>query len=175
MSGGVKAAVSAVVAAADVTTSAVSLPSQGPVVSLSAAWDSSVAKRVWHAALVAMDDITADFARQAATVEAVATNRLRLTFEGTKELAKQSCEKPERKTKLEAALKKVSARDVLIEFAVSTSNGGDRRDVSPPKASSAVSRRQRMREAEQHPSVQQVMELFEAEIVRVDEPQQTPS
>lgn len=142
-----------------------------PVVPVTAPWNPATAEVVWKAALGAMDDITADFARQALAVEAVGSGRIRLTFDSSRELAKQSCEKPERKTKLEAAIRAVSARDVLIEFETKVSRGVDRPESGVQKPSTAVARRQRMREAEQHPVVRQVMELFDAEIVRVDEPQ----
>ncbi len=130
-------------------------------------WDGDGAKRIWQAALATLDDMTADFARQAETVEAVGANRLRLVFAENRDLAKRSCEKPERKSKLEEALKTVSARNVLIEFVLSSVR---RVDPIAAKPSGAVNRRQRMRDAEQHPLVRQLIEMFGAEIVRVDDP-----
>src|SRR5690606_35158448 len=78
-------------------------------------WDAATARRVWSAALEALDDMTADFARQATSVEPVGENRLRLLFPADRELARRSCEKPERKSKLEATIRSVSARDVHID------------------------------------------------------------
>lgn len=145
-------------------------PAVVPVIPTSANWNSSGAEAVWKAALGAMDDLTADFARQAISVEAVGSNRLKLIFDSSRELAKQSCEKPERKTKLEAAIRQVSAREVLIDFETRVLRVNDRQENSSQKPSAAVARRQRMRDAEQHPVVRQVIDLFDAEIVRVDEP-----
>jgi hypothetical protein len=130
-------------------------------------WDGEGVQRIWQAALAKLDDMTADFARQAETVEAVGANRLRLVFAENRELAKRSCEKPERKSKLEEALKTVSARNVLIEFGLSVVR---RTEPIAAKPSGAVNRRQRMRDAEQHPAVRQLIEMFGAEIVRVDDP-----
>jgi DNA polymerase-3 subunit gamma/tau len=136
-------------------------------IAIGAPWNDQSAGQIWRAALAAMDDLTADFARQAVAIAAIDDNRLRLSFEETRELAKQSCERPERKSKLEAAIKKVSARDVLVECVTCAVR---RSEEAAPKPSAAVSRRQRMRDAEQQPGVRQVMELFDAEIIRVDEP-----
>ncbi|WP_164100408.1 DNA polymerase III subunit gamma/tau [Candidatus Laterigemmans baculatus] len=140
--------------------------SQDLVVPLERPWDKPTAERVWQAALAAMDGMTADFARQAAAVEPQGKHRLRLMFPADRELARRACEKPERKTQLEAAIRSVSARDVQIDCDLCSTTAAP---PKPAKASAAVNRRQLMREAEGHPLVQELIELFEAEIVRVDQ------
>ena len=136
------------------------------VVPLDRPWDAATAGRVWQAALAAMDDMTADFARQAASIEPLGASRLRLIFPADRDLARRACEKAERKMKLEAAIRSVSARDVQIDCDSCATTAAP---PKPVKASAAVNRRQLMRDAEGHPMVQELMELFEAEIIRVDQ------
>lgn len=156
--------------AGEPTHSAADAPPPGQrqlVVPLDRPWDSATATRVWEAALAELDDLTADFARQAASIEPLGSNRLRLVFPAEKELAKRSCERGDRKSRLEATIKAVSARDVHVECDLCAISATP---PKPTKTPAAVARRQLMRDAEGHPMVQELIELFEAEIVRVDPP-----
>jgi hypothetical protein len=112
--------------------------------------------------------MTADFARQATKIEPLGGQRLRVAFPENRELAKRGCEKPERKSKLEAALCRVSARNMQVELVLTAAAAVE---TSVAKPSGVVNRRQRQRDAEQNPVIRQLIEMFEAEIVRVDEPQ----
>lgn len=93
------------------------------------------------------------------------------------ENANLSCQAAGEKSKLERASQGESARQVqraevsavakAKPNAVGPSNSAESRG---PRPSATVQRRQRLREFEQHPTVRQVIDLFEAEIVRIDDP-----
>lgn len=147
-------------------------PSDAPTVDVIPLPDGDItaehASRLWQAAIRSLDDMTADFARQASKVEPVGSQRLRVVFTENRELAKRGCEKPERKSKLEQALSRIAARNMQVELLLTAAPATE---AVAPKPSGAINRRQRQRDAEQNPVIRQLIEMFEAEIVRVDEPQ----
>jgi hypothetical protein len=111
--------------------------------------------------------MTADVARQASRVEPLGEGKLRVFFPKDRGLMKTSCEKPERKSKLEGALETVAARHVHVECVFDA-------HVSKPTATAAApslgARKQRQRALKTHPFVLQCASLFDAEVVKVDEP-----
>jgi hypothetical protein len=84
---------------------------------------------------------------------------------------KERCERPEVKRKLEQALSRVAGRDIRIEFAIVP---GVADVVSADRPQPAQSRLQKLRELEKHPLVRETLELFDCEVVRVDEKRNTP-
>ena len=109
------------------------------------------------------DDMTADFARFYDTLAILAPDRLAVRFRMEYNLQKQACERPDRKSKLEQALAFVMGRPISVTFE-SAATGANSNEKRPP-----VSRRQRMREMEGHPLVDQAKKLFEAEVVEITE------
>ncbi len=130
-------------------------------------WTVAGAQRLWEAAARQLDDMTADLARQASRVEPLGEGKLRIFFPKDRGLTKTSCEKPDRKSKLEGALKTVAARHVHIEFAFDAHASQPSAAVPAPSLSE---RKQQQRALKTHPFVQQCASLFGAEVVKVDEP-----
>ncbi|WP_153555761.1 DNA polymerase III subunit gamma/tau [Roseimaritima sediminicola] len=130
-------------------------------------WTEQGVGRLWREALAQMDELTAGLAQQVSRVECLEAGKIRLLFPKDLTLTKSRCEKPEQKNKIDEAVCGTAARRVLIEL------GFDPKAVSKPLApppSTTSERRQRQRELQNHPWVQKCMEIFDAEVVRVDEP-----
>lgn len=126
-------------------------------------------RQVWENAISTLDGMTANHARNAQRVEPAGEGCIRVVFSGDRQLDKTSCEKPERRSKLEAALaasanRKVKYECVLTKVAPTA--------APPRRAITSSERAKRMREVEQEPVIKEMMELFEGEVIRVDPPQQ---
>ena len=126
-----------------------------------------VARRVWQQALEELEaagDMTADMARFSSGLATAGPNRLVVSFRAEYTHQKQSCERPERKTKLEQALARVAGHPIRVDFELLAP------DARPmEKRPTVTNQRQRRRELENHPLVQQVKQLFEAEVLDVVE------
>ena len=120
---------------------------------------------VWKEALASLGDMTADFARHAERVVVTGPNRVVASFGAGYILHKESCERPERRAKLEAALSQAAGRNIRIDFELLS--GSSEQDAKPQPV---LSTRQRWREREKHPLVRRAIEMFDAEVVRVEEP-----
>jgi DNA polymerase-3 subunit gamma/tau len=120
---------------------------------------------IWKEALASLGDMTADFARHAERVVLAAPNRVVASFGAGHILHKESCERPERRAKLEAAMSQLAGRTIRVDFELSS--GSESPDAKPQPI---VSTRQRWREREKHPLVRRAIEMFDAEVVRVEEP-----
>ncbi|MFO0870041.1 MAG: DNA polymerase III subunit gamma/tau [Pirellulales bacterium] len=129
------------------------------------ALQSGTARQVWEAALDLLEDMTADFGRFAAGLAVPAPDRLVVSFRPEYTLQKQSCERPDRRSKIEQALARVVGRMVKVEFELLPGEA-----KGPERRAAPVSRVLRIREREKHPLVQQAKALFDAEIVDVVEP-----
>jgi hypothetical protein len=120
---------------------------------------------LWEAALDQLEDMTADFGRGYSTVDFADSDRLVVGFRLEYNLQRSSCERPDRKQKIEQALAAVAGRTVRVEFmALASESKPVERKAGP------VSRVARIREREKHPMVQQARSMFDAEIVDVVEP-----
>jgi hypothetical protein len=120
---------------------------------------------VWKEALASLGDMTAESARHAGRVALAGPNRVVASFGPASIWHKESCERPERRTKLEAAMSQLTGRAIRIDFDLLSGS------ASPEaKAQPVVSTRQRWREREKHPLVRRAIEMFDAEVVRVEEP-----
>ena len=133
-----------------------------------ASWDQSRVNQVWSTAFAQLEAMTETLARAVARVEPAGSGKLRLVFPAESALACQRCDLPEHKTALQQALAEAAGHDVPFEL-----------QLLPPKpkpAAEAVptnrpSRMQRMREIESNQLVKSCIDLFAAEIVRIDRPQ----
>jgi hypothetical protein len=79
---------------------------------------------------------------------------------------KQWCERPEVKRKLEQTLSRLAGRDLRVEFAVVPTASSQTRSNQVP---SGQSRMKKMREIERHPLIRETQDLFDCEVIRVDE------
>jgi hypothetical protein len=122
---------------------------------------------LWRDALASlestMEGMTADFARHADRLTLAGPNRLVAHFRAGYILHKESCERPERRSKLEEAISRLVGRAVKVDFALLA--GESDKDVRPQPPPTA---RQLLREKEQHPLVRRAVELFDAEVVRIE-------
>ena len=79
---------------------------------------------------------------------------------------KETCERPERKQRLEEALAEVTGNPVRIDFELLA---GEKKPAAAPAPPPLVSHRQRMQQAIRHPLVSETLEMFDGEVVRVEQ------
>ncbi|MFP6675151.1 MAG: DNA polymerase III subunit gamma/tau [Pirellulaceae bacterium] len=123
------------------------------------------ARGLWSQILSSIEDMTAEYASGASSVAISAPNCLVVTFPLGYTLHKDSCERPERRAKIEQAAREIAGGYVGFEFRVDSAREAPKR----PK-STAASRVQALREVEKHPFVREVMEMFDAEVTRLAPP-----
>ena len=109
--------------------------------------------------------MTSDFARFYDRVSISASNRLVVSFQAGYSFKKESCERVDRKAKIEKTLSQIVGRPMLVDLAVLPEEIQESPTQQPKK-----SRRQRMRETEANPLVSKALEVFDAEVQRVEEP-----
>jgi hypothetical protein len=108
--------------------------------------------------------MTADFAAQASGVASLAPNRLAVRFPAKYTLAKEQCERPERRRAIEQAVSEAAGGPVKIEFEVVADEPGSAEASPAPQ----VSRHQQIRKARSHPMVQEAMRLFDGDASLID-------
>jgi DNA polymerase-3 subunit gamma/tau len=121
------------------------------------------AEQIWQQTLASLGDVTADLAKCYECVAISAPNRLAVRFKPSYTLQKESCERPERKSRLEATLSEITGQTMRIDLELLP----DDKDTANP-VPVIKSRQQQIQDAQQQPFVRQAQELFEAEILRVD-------
>ena len=119
---------------------------------------------VWRQALAEIGDLTADYARMSSSVAICGPNRLVVRFGKAYITAREHCERPERKLKLQQVLGKIVGAEVGLEF---ETTADDHDSPAAAQRSMPVTRQQRTHQASQHPMVRQAVELFDAEVVNV--------
>jgi DNA polymerase-3 subunit gamma/tau len=123
------------------------------------------ANSIWKQAITQIEDMTADYAAFCDQVAISAPNRLVASFRASYTLQKESCEKPERKARIEQALQQVTGQRIHVDFEVRREEAS-----GPSRPQPRPSLRQRMRDFEKQPLVKQAIDMFEAEITRIEEP-----
>ncbi len=121
------------------------------------------AEQIWKQVLDQLGDMTADFASYYERIAISAPDSLVVYFREGYTLQKEACEQPERKTQLEKTMSRLVGRPVRIDMALIA-------EPRQPQRVAAPSLFQLMREKENHPFVRQAVDLFDAEIVKVDVP-----
>lgn len=135
------------------------------VVSSNGPWTQAEAQRVWQETLGDLESMTEAFARMVTQVVAVGTQQLRLQFPANGNLAMKRCELPEHRDAIVQAVSQRAGRAITLDYYLAEAV------VAPKKAETTVnkpSRIQRMREIEANELVRSCIELFNAEIVRID-------
>ena len=130
--------------------------------------DASSAESVWKQALKQIEDMTADYGAFYDRVAISAPNHLVVYFKEGYTLQKESLERPERRATVERALALVTGKTVHVQFEVVPDEESDQ-DKSKPVGSL----RQLRRDIETNSMVHAAIELFDAEIDRVDRPRPT--
>ena len=113
--------------------------------------------------------MTGDCASKFESVAISAPNRLVVSFRKAYTTAKEFCERPDKRTRLEQTLSRLAGRDIRIDFAVLAEES----QVTAPQPLAQrppVNRRQRQAEMQKHPLVRQAVEMFGAEIVTIVDP-----
>ncbi len=119
----------------------------------------------WKPALASLSDLLAENASFCESVAFRAPNRLVVTFRAKYTSCKAFCERPKQISKLENALAEITGTTVKVDFAVLADEKSS--DPAPPRP---PSNRQRMAEKSEHPMVRKASELFDAQLVRIEEP-----
>ena len=125
--------------------------------------NSDSADSIWQQTLAMLGDVTADLAKCYDSVAISAPNRLAVRFKASYTLQKESCERPERKSRLEAILSEITGQVMKIDLELLAED-----KQATATAPVVKSRQQQIRDAQQQPFVRQAVELFEAEILRID-------
>jgi DNA polymerase-3 subunit gamma/tau len=136
----------------------------GELSSAAVALDHDTIEQVWRQALARLTGLLADNASLCESVTLVGPGRLAATFRAKYTSCKAFCERAPQRANLERALAEVTGSPVQVEFAVI---------ADPPAApvrERAVAERERLAETSQHPLVRRACELFEARVLRTDEP-----
>jgi DNA polymerase-3 subunit gamma/tau len=132
-------------------------------------WDDEMALSAWRQVLGQIQDMTADYATKAESVATSGPNRLVARFRKAYTHAKEQCERPERRQRLQNGLAEVMGRPILVEFEL-LPDLPQAAVAAPRPQQTALRRRQRIREVERNLLVQQAVVTFEAEIVNVIDP-----
>jgi DNA polymerase-3 subunit gamma/tau len=119
-------------------------------------------QEIWQQMLGRLEDMTVDFASSATSVAISAPNMLVVGFPAHYTLQKESCERPDRRKKIELLLADITGQTVQVTFELLQEEKSDK-----PAAVSKSSRQVR-RDLEQDPLIRQAMEVFDAEMVRVE-------
>ncbi len=118
--------------------------------------------QIWQQVLSRLEDMTGDFASSATSVAISAPNTLVVGFPAPYTLQKESCERPERKDKIEFLLAEITGQKVRIQFQMLPGEA-----PTTPKPATK-SNRQKKRDLEQEPLVRQAMDVFDAEMIRIE-------
>ena len=122
----------------------------------------------WKQTLAELRDMTGDCASKFEGLAISGPNRLVIHFRKAYTTAKEFCERPEKRSRLEQTLSRIANRNLRIDFAVLPDEPASGERASK-EASPAVSRRERQLQLQRHPLVRQVIEAFDAEILNVIE------
>ena len=122
------------------------------------------ADHIWKQVLSRMEDMTSDYGTFYDRAAIRAPNRLVVSFKSGYTLQKEGCERPERKAKIEQALYEITGDRMRVDFELIP----ELSQTSSPQR--PKSQRQKMREKEKHPLVRAAIELFDAEVVRLEAP-----
>lgn len=121
---------------------------------------------VWERVCQNLDDLTASTLQSAQSVAISVPNHLVVKFPSHYTFQKDACERPERRVKLEDELYRLTGNRFRVTFELLPESVQSQPVV---QEGGVKTTRQRRREAEQHPMVQQAAETFGAEVVRVDQ------
>ena len=130
-------------------------------------WNQATADRVWKQVLEALESsMTETFARVVERVKA-GDQSIALVFPADSALAMKRCELPEHKTVLHEAIQKIANRPISVTLEAGPAKAVEKKvETVAPK----TNRMQRMREIEANELVRSCVDLFSAEIVRIDKP-----
>jgi DNA polymerase III subunit gamma/tau len=119
---------------------------------------------VWQQALGRISGLLADNASLCESVTVPGAGRLAATFRAKYTSCKAFCERPDQLSNLQRALAEVAGSPVQVELIVVPD---EPQEAAPRRA---AGHRQRTAENAEHPMIRRAVELFDARLVRIDEP-----
>jgi hypothetical protein len=122
------------------------------------------AAAVWQQTLGRLSGLLAQNASLCESVNLADSGRLVATFRAKYTSCRAFCERPDQLASLERAAGEVVGAPVQFEFAIVPD------EVSATAARHTVPHRQRMAEKAEHPMIRRATELFDARLVRIEEP-----
>ncbi len=127
------------------------------------------AAEIWTQAVGKLSGMVVEHAGQFDRAAISGPNRLVVFFKPEYALQKSFCQRPEAVTRIERALAEVAGQPVRLEFALEEAESeAVRPDVEPVRRNSP---HQRLMEVAKHPMIRRASELFDAQPIRVDDPQ----
>ncbi len=141
-----------------------------PVAIPNVSWTQSGVADLWKSCIGHLESMTESLARAVQRVECAGPGQVRLVFPAKSKLAMSRCDTPGHRDAIVKTLTALAGQKVSLEF---FAEAGPSEPVLVPKAS-GVTRMNRMRELENHSLVKSCIELFEAEIVKIDHPRVPP-
>ncbi|MEX2173317.1 MAG: DNA polymerase III subunit gamma/tau [Pirellulaceae bacterium] len=129
----------------------------------------AAATQAWTQAVSELQDMTGDCASKFESIAISGPNRLVVRFGKAYNAAKEFCERPDKRSRLEQTLSRLAGRSLRVDFAVSEV---ELQTTSAQSVASrpTVPRRQRQAEMQRHPLVRRLTELFDVEVVSVVDP-----
>lgn len=131
------------------------------------------AQATWQEAIGRLrerDTFLADWGENGSVSEVRSDGRFVITFPANRASQKAQCEKPQQKASFESALAEVLGVKPEIEFALSAEKTPETKKSGAPPRQTMASNFARERELERHPFVARAIELFGADIQRVQAP-----
>jgi len=123
------------------------------------------AASVWKETLANLSDLLAENAALCESVQVAGPGRLVLVFRAKYNSCSTFCQRPEQLARIEAAACQAAGGTVKVSFVTL----GDEPAAAAP-AQRKAPHRQRMAEKAEHPLVRRATELFDATLVRIEEP-----
>jgi DNA polymerase-3 subunit gamma/tau len=120
---------------------------------------------VWKQLFADFDDLFANILQSAVVVSLPEPGHVSVLFPHDFSFQKETCERPERRGKVVAALQALTGMQFKVSFGLSRQQAVDGSPSEVVKTS-----RERNMEAEDNPFVQRAVEMFEAEISHIDHP-----
>jgi DNA polymerase III subunit gamma/tau len=120
---------------------------------------------VWRAVLADFSGLLQENASRCESVAFRVPNRLAVTFQAKYTSCKAFCERPDQLSKIEAALAEATGTNVKIDFLLLEDD-----QSAGPAARRSVAQRQRLAEKADHPLIRRASELFDAQLLRIEEP-----
>ncbi|HEV3137669.1 MAG TPA: hypothetical protein VGZ26_07185, partial [Pirellulales bacterium] len=120
---------------------------------------------IWQDVLADFGGLVEENASRCQSVAFCVPNRLVVSFQAKYTSCKAFCERPDQVAKLEAALAKATGTKVKIDFVLLEDD-----KPAGPAVRRPLDYRQRLAEKAEHPLVRRATELFDAQLLRIEEP-----
>ncbi|MEL6106568.1 MAG: DNA polymerase III subunit gamma/tau [Planctomycetota bacterium] len=127
----------------------------------------STVREVFSEALTTVEQMVASAAALATRVDLEGSSQVRLVYASDNKMAMDRMDRPENRSAVCDAIKRLTGREVAIALQVDAT-ATKAVAAKPTARPSAKERMERMREIESNPWVQACVETFQAEIIKVD-------